>query len=82
MKILKLVLKPLVAVLATVTVITGALFSAPDARAEDKPIRIGLVSFLSGPAAGPFGVPAQVAAEARANADAADKGKMTKSPAH
>ncbi len=32
--------------------------------ADQKPIRIGLVSFLSGPAAGPFGVPARVAAEA------------------
>lgn len=74
MKILKLVLKPLVAVLATVTVITGALFSAPDARAEDKPIRIGLVSFLSGPAAGPFGVPAQVAAEAIVESLNAGKG--------
>ena len=34
------------------------------ALAQDKPIRIGLVTFLSGPAAGPFGVPAKVAAEA------------------
>jgi branched-chain amino acid transport system substrate-binding protein len=33
-------------------------------RAQDKPIRIGLVTFLSGPAAGPFGVPAKLAAEA------------------
>jgi branched-chain amino acid transport system substrate-binding protein len=32
--------------------------------AQDKPIRIGLVTFLSGPAAGPFGVPAKLAAEA------------------
>src|SRR5688500_12529738 len=32
--------------------------------AQDKPIRIGLVTFLSGPAAGPFGVPARIAAEA------------------
>jgi branched-chain amino acid transport system substrate-binding protein len=33
-------------------------------HAQDKPIRIGLVTFLSGPAAGPFGVPAKIAAEA------------------
>lgn len=33
-------------------------------EAQDKPIRIGLVTFLSGPAAGPFGVPAKLAAEA------------------
>ena len=26
--------------------------------ASDKPIKIGIVTFLSGPAAGPFGVPA------------------------
>jgi len=32
--------------------------------AQDKPLRIGLVTFLSGPAAGPFGVPAKIAAEA------------------
>ncbi len=32
--------------------------------AQDKPIRIGLVTFLSGPASGPFGVPAKLAAEA------------------
>ena len=31
---------------------------------EAKPIRIGFVTFLSGPAAGPFGVPAKLAAEA------------------
>ncbi len=30
---------------------------------EAKPIRIGFVTFLSGPAAGPFGVPAKQAAE-------------------
>jgi branched-chain amino acid transport system substrate-binding protein len=30
---------------------------------ETKPIRIGLVTFLSGPGAGPFGVPARNAAE-------------------
>jgi branched-chain amino acid transport system substrate-binding protein len=31
---------------------------------ERKAIRIGFVTFLSGPAAGPFGVPAKLAAEA------------------
>src|SRR5512134_2788210 len=30
---------------------------------EIKPIRIGIVTFLSGPGAGPFGVPARNAAE-------------------
>jgi len=33
------------------------------AVAQDAPIKIGVVSFLSGPAAGPFGVPARNAAE-------------------
>ena len=38
---------------------------AGTAYAQDrKPIRIGFVTFLSGPAAGPFGVPAKLAAEA------------------
>ena len=32
--------------------------------ASDKPIKIGIVTFLSGPAAGPFGVPAKIAADA------------------
>jgi len=31
---------------------------------ESKPVRIGFVTFLSGPAAGPFGVPAKLASEA------------------
>ena len=37
---------------------------AQAAAAEDKPVKIGVVTFLSGPAAGPFGVPAKNAAEA------------------
>ncbi|HUU72311.1 MAG TPA: ABC transporter substrate-binding protein [Burkholderiales bacterium] len=48
----------------TIASLAGASLFAPPAQAADKPIRIGLVSFLSGPAAGPFGVPARVAAEA------------------
>ncbi len=43
----------------------AALTASPlSGNAQDKPIRIGLVTFLSGPAAGPFGVPAKLAAEA------------------
>ena len=47
-------------------IVAAAAFAvmAVPASAQDKPIRIGLVSFLSGPAAGPFGVPARVASEA------------------
>ena len=45
--------------------LAAALTAAPAVgNAQDKPIRIGLVTFLSGPAAGPFGVPAKLAAEA------------------
>ena len=47
-------------------VVCTALLAGTGARAmaQDKPIRIGMVTFLSGPAAGPFGVPARNAAEA------------------
>lgn len=38
------------------------LFAVPASQAQ-QPIRIGIVTFLSGPAAGPFGVPARNAAE-------------------
>ena len=42
-----------------------ALLSAGPVHAQEpKPVRIGFVTFLSGPAAGPFGVPARIAAEA------------------
>lgn len=54
-----LCLKLLPAVLAA-----AALCMPAAGFAQDKPIRIGLVTFLSGPAAGPFGVPAKIAAEA------------------
>jgi branched-chain amino acid transport system substrate-binding protein len=40
------------------------LLTSGAAWAQAKPIKIGFVTFLSGPAAGPFGVPAKVAAEA------------------
>ncbi len=42
----------------------AALALPATGHAQDRPIRIGLVTFLSGPAAGPFGVPAKIAAEA------------------
>lgn len=46
--------------------ITAALGISLAAQAQDKKtsIKVGFVTFLSGPAAGPFGVPAKVAAEA------------------
>ncbi len=43
------------------TCILGWSFSAM--AAEEKPIKIGVVTFLSGGAAGPFGVPARNGAE-------------------
>ncbi|NIO41420.1 MAG: ABC transporter substrate-binding protein [Burkholderiales bacterium] len=57
--------RPLITVLITAaTIVAGTLLANGQARATDKPIRVGLVTFLSGPAAGPFGVPARIAAEA------------------
>ncbi|HEY2967623.1 MAG TPA: ABC transporter substrate-binding protein, partial [Casimicrobiaceae bacterium] len=48
----------------TVSVLAIALAAAaPPAVAQDKPIKIGVVTFLSGAAAGPFGVPARNGAE-------------------
>jgi branched-chain amino acid transport system substrate-binding protein len=48
----------------TVSVLAIALASAAaPAVAQDKPVKIGVVTFLSGAAAGPFGVPARNGAE-------------------
>lgn len=46
--------------------VTGWTF--PAAAADEKPIKIGVVTFLSGGAAGPFGVPARNGAEVLAEA--------------
>jgi branched-chain amino acid transport system substrate-binding protein len=51
----------------------AAALASGAARAEE-PVRIGFVTFLSGPAAGPFGVPARHAAEAIAESLNAGKG--------
>ena len=53
-------------VLRACVAVTAALGISLSAQAQDKKtsIKIGFVTFLSGPAAGPFGVPAKVAAEA------------------
>ncbi len=50
--------------LLTALLAAAALNMPAAGLAQNKPIRIGLVTFLSGPAAGPFGVPAKIAAEA------------------
>ncbi|HEY7757924.1 MAG TPA: ABC transporter substrate-binding protein [Burkholderiales bacterium] len=51
----------------------AAVLTSGTARAQE-PVRIGFVTFLSGPAAGPFGVPARHAAEAIAESLNAGKG--------
>ncbi|MFI5400545.1 MAG: ABC transporter substrate-binding protein [SAR324 cluster bacterium] len=41
-----------------------ALLTAPALHAQEaKPVKVGIVTFLSGPASGPFGIPARNAAE-------------------
>lgn len=40
-----------------------AIVSSPSRAQDDRPVRIGLVTFLSGPGAGPFGIPAKNAAD-------------------
>lgn len=46
-----------------ITTLFAALCTGPAAAAENAPLRIGVITFLSGPAAGPFGVPARNAAD-------------------
>ena len=49
--------------LGATTAVFAALLGIQPASAEDAPLRIGVITFLSGPAAGPFGVPARNAAD-------------------
>jgi branched-chain amino acid transport system substrate-binding protein len=51
----------------------GMLVAMP-AAADERPFKIGIVTFLSGPAAGPFGVPARNGAEVLA--EAVNEGKV------
>lgn len=48
----------------SVIVVSIFAFVVPSAFAQKKSVKVGFVTFLSGPAAGPFGVPAKLAAEA------------------
>jgi branched-chain amino acid transport system substrate-binding protein len=50
-------------ILKAVAVAAVATLTPALAVAQEAPLKIGVVSFLSGPAAGPFGVPARNAAE-------------------
>lgn len=52
---------------AVFTLFAVAVLGSQAARAEE-PLRIGIITFLSGPAAGPFGVPAKNAADLIAEA--------------
>ena len=58
---------------ALVVAVSVAIFSLP-ATAQEKPVKIGIVTFLSGPAAAPFGVPAKNAADVIV--EAANAGKL------
>ncbi len=50
--------------LAFVTLLAAVAGVLPaTASAQDKPLKIGVITFLSGPAAGPFGVPAKNASD-------------------
>ena len=49
--------------LGAITSLFATVLAAQTASAEDAPLRIGVITFLSGPAAGPFGVPAKNAAD-------------------
>lgn len=53
-----------ISLIAAAAGVSMALAALSASAADVKPIRIGFVTFLSGPAAGPFGVPAKIAAEA------------------
>ena len=48
---------------AALTTSLVALSLPANAQDAPAPVKIGIVTFLSGPAAGPFGVPARNAAE-------------------
>jgi len=43
--------------------LAAATFAAVPAQAQDAPIKLGIVSFLTGPAAAPFGIPGRNGAE-------------------
>jgi branched-chain amino acid transport system substrate-binding protein len=52
------------AIAVTASVATAVGLATPSVHAEDaKPIKVGIVTFLSGPASGPFGIPARNGAE-------------------
>ena len=46
--------------LGAIAALFTALFGIQPASAQDAPLRIGVITFLSGPAAGPFRVQAPI----------------------
>lgn len=54
--------RAMLSVAALVGALAG-LFATPASAQDAKPLKIGVITFLSGPAAGPFGVPAKNAAD-------------------
>jgi branched-chain amino acid transport system substrate-binding protein len=63
----------LLSVLAVTVLAAGQASAQAQPSADSKPFRVGVVTFLSGPAAGPFGVPARNAAEVIAETLNAEK---------
>jgi branched-chain amino acid transport system substrate-binding protein len=53
----------LLSLAALCAAIAGPLFTTSATAQDVKPLKIGVITFLSGPAAGPFGVPAKNAAD-------------------
>jgi len=51
-----------------IVALSAVFLGVQPALAEEAPLRIGVITFLSGPAAGPFGVPAKNAADLIAEA--------------
>jgi branched-chain amino acid transport system substrate-binding protein len=49
--------------LGAISTLFALLLGTESVSAQEAPLRIGVITFLSGPAAGPFGVPAKNAAE-------------------
>ncbi len=61
--------------LVTAAVLLGLTFpAAGGARAEEAPVKLGFVTFMTGPAAAPFGIPDRNAAELLI--DALNAGKL------
>jgi branched-chain amino acid transport system substrate-binding protein len=51
--------EPMTRSIVRAVLVFGALLLAAGGAAAQQPLRVGIVTFLSGPAAGPFGVPAR-----------------------